>query len=311
MVQLNRHPDISLMFEADVLKLHEVPYTGRLKADWATRLNFWNGALFRHGLDHEHLRKKGVRSADAAHEIYKRYCSFKGSRVGGEKAPSYAASANRLRSTFPGAKFIVIWRDPWEILSSMRRASVHDAFFRRRNMAIRLIGDLSALQREVNIMKRANAGVLEIHYDELIGHFADTLDKAFTFLGVPSVNLSDYKADLSSVPDGRHHERLFDNSVSKRTGSYVVKTDERRKIARYVCLWKKVYPDLLLAKRMPEIASDIRAVGAIEQFLDLLRYRALLLKGEFTLTLYEWLPIYLLKNYRLLRGRKIWPQVIE
>ena len=48
---LNQHPEIGLMYEAELPLLSSLFLGGRSKSDWPERWEFWNNALSRHGLD--------------------------------------------------------------------------------------------------------------------------------------------------------------------------------------------------------------------------------------------------------------------
>jgi len=48
---LNKHPQVNLMYEADLLLLRPVFLKPARFSDWAERWQFWNQAFERHGLD--------------------------------------------------------------------------------------------------------------------------------------------------------------------------------------------------------------------------------------------------------------------
>src|SRR5581483_9621087 len=48
---LNKHPQVGLMYEADLMLLRPVFWKHRGSCDWAERWQFWNQAFSRHGLN--------------------------------------------------------------------------------------------------------------------------------------------------------------------------------------------------------------------------------------------------------------------
>jgi hypothetical protein len=85
-VLLNQHPQIALLYEADLPMLRPLFYVQRPKARWLERWDFWNDSVMkRHQLspDHIHPQTTGLRAATEA--TYRSYAQAKGAAIWGRK----------------------------------------------------------------------------------------------------------------------------------------------------------------------------------------------------------------------------------
>src|SRR6266496_3666877 len=48
---MNQHPEIALLYEADLPMLRPLFFLRRKKAEWLARWDFWNDSLLRHRID--------------------------------------------------------------------------------------------------------------------------------------------------------------------------------------------------------------------------------------------------------------------
>jgi len=139
---LNKHSDVALLYEADLGCFYPEWFARRLKSDWFERIEFWNGCMGRHGVSRPADLSRNPTSEDAALWLYKHYAARKEARIFGEKSPSYADCLEELAKKFPGARFIVLWRDPLSVCESVCRAGETSRFFRKSGMVSRVLAHL-------------------------------------------------------------------------------------------------------------------------------------------------------------------------
>src|SRR5580692_1573945 len=129
---LNKHPEIALLYEADVACFHPPLLGRRLKKDWFERADFWNSSMQRHGISQPVNLPLRPGPSEAAVWLYKNYADRKGARIYGEKSPSYADCLEKLLTGFPNSRLIVLWRNPIDVCDSVCRAGKTSRFFRKR-----------------------------------------------------------------------------------------------------------------------------------------------------------------------------------
>src|ERR1700676_1695534 len=127
---LNQHPQVALLYEGDlpVMRPLFLFSGGCAKSDWLERWEFWNRGASRHGIDGSSIPPRlDIRSTTEA--VCKQYAERKNPTIWGCKRPQYYACLPELAREFPNAKFIVIWRDPNAICSSIVRAAARSHYF--------------------------------------------------------------------------------------------------------------------------------------------------------------------------------------
>ena len=135
---LNQHPQIALMYECDVWDFPGAASRQRFAGNWLERQEFYNQALSRHRLIFGG-RLNGLENIQAPDDLYRCHRDAKDALLCGEKAPGYATRLAQLSRQYPGAWFILIWRDPVEVYRSILKAGQTTPFFRRPGMLHRLI----------------------------------------------------------------------------------------------------------------------------------------------------------------------------
>src|SRR3954468_14330309 len=65
---MNQHPDIALLYEADLPMLRPLFFLRRKKSDWLARWDFWNDSLKRHRINVDNIEPHAstVQAATAA-----------------------------------------------------------------------------------------------------------------------------------------------------------------------------------------------------------------------------------------------------
>ncbi len=208
---LNNHPDIALMYEANLLTA--LPGRGALSAGSRRKIERLNHAFSRHGLDD--LLEGGPMTAE---QIYSEAAKRLGKTVGGEKSPDYQGCLPDLFRRHPKAHFVVIWRNPVETARSLADAAERNRFFRRHGMLHRLIAAQEKLARDSAGVAQKGGRVMHVSYDELLADAGEVCERLCAFLGVRhDPQMTDLgRADLSVVPEGDHHSQLRAGVIRRR-----------------------------------------------------------------------------------------------
>jgi Sulfotransferase family len=214
---LNQHPAIALTYEANVLKFWPAIRNNALYKDWGERLEFWNQTFSRHCLDFTQVSQAQNRH-DAALALYRAYASRKGASIIGAKAPVYQGRVVAIASEFPAAKFIILWRSPWEILRSIRRAGRTTRFFAAPTWAQYTAIGVKQLLYDCESLRASNRPVFQLNYRLLIADRAKTFRSICEFLNIPfnEKMITLEGADTSAVPPGDHHATLRSSRISIR-----------------------------------------------------------------------------------------------
>src|SRR6185369_7738971 len=111
---LNQNPKIALMYECDVWNFPRPLLNYRFKQNWAERIEFYNQALSRHRMvsGKNHALLKRIRQPV---DLYRAFGARKGAVACGEKSPFYCSRLEQLHRQYPGASFILVWRNPVEV----------------------------------------------------------------------------------------------------------------------------------------------------------------------------------------------------
>ena len=301
---LNQHPQISLLYEGELPVMRPLFAGGSAKSDWLTRWEFWNQGPSRHGIDGSTIPPSmDIRSTTEA--VCRQYAERKGATIWGCKSPQYYDCLPQLAQEFPNAKFIVIWRDPTPICSSIVRAAAGSHYFARRGMILRALLGLEELKRGCEELVRQGAAVHQLHYEDLTRDPAAEMTAICSFLQIPfdprMLSLED--ADRSAIYLDEHHSLVNGKGiVSSARRPEALSTSAKHKIQRYVRWWKDqsngqwpVHP------RQTEAGTP--APGLFERWRDKILYFWFARYESLGLWIYSFLPLWILSAYRTVRNR--------
>lgn len=306
---LNKHSQIALMYEGDLLLLKPL-FWARGASGWMARWNFWNKAVDRHQLDTART-PSNISQVQRAMEITcKDYALRKGARIWGDKVVNSYDSLVSLSEFFPEARFVIIWREPAAIFRSIMRAAQGRSWFANRaGMSCRFVAAHRNLRDQCDRLLHRGARVHEIHYERLVTDPEGTTAGICTFLDIPFCSgLACLDgADQSAISEGAHHSLVRSGTiVSSLERTEILPPHVRRKIDRYVSLWQEQ-----TAGKWPVVwsprACDTAKPSLLERFLDRCTYRCLRLIDALTVLVYCYAPLRLLEKVRRIRHRRYEP----
>ena len=306
---LNLHPQIKLLFEADLLSHTLVATSAFTGQNWWERLDFYNSSCRRHGLVPE-AEWKEVRTAQgAATALYRQYAG-KEARYMGEKAPSYYNRLGYLSRKFPDARFVVIWRNPHSVISSIIAAGKNHYFFSNGSLPLRALMGFEQMQRDTLALRARNVGVFDLCYEDLSENPEPWLKSICEFLEIPfdPRMLELDHADYSMFPPGEHHAKVRSGQMRRSDRSAeAVQNPIQNKIPRYLSRWKALFGDRLASRRYWR-HTDAKPPGWAEVALDQLNYNlARFYAEQFTPFIYGFFPLKALRLYRSWRGKTFAP----
>jgi hypothetical protein len=294
-VLLNKHPQVALMYEADLLLLRPVFLKPPIFQDWAARWEFWNQAFSRHGLDRAQFANNIREFSSAFGAVHQAYARRKGARIWGDKSPNYYDQLVGIAKDFPQARFIIVWRHPVETVgATIRAAATGNAYFRKPGMALRSLLGSRVLKRQCDAIVAAGASVHQVQYGDLVSRTADVMKSICQFLEIPyDPSLSTLEgADRSAVYEGKHHCLLRNDVIVAGPRPDVLDPRLREKIDRYLTLWRESdFPKPRTISRGPTPSPAKRR-------LDQLCYRLYRALDACTRVAFCFLPISLLRLYR-------------
>jgi hypothetical protein len=278
---------------------------GSAKSDWFERWDFWNRGPSRHGIVGSEIAP-GLDISATTEAVCKQYADRKNATLWGCKSPQYYDCLPRLAREFPNAKFIVIWRDPTAICSSIVRAAAGSHYFARRGMILRALLGLEALKRGSDQLTRQATLVHQLHYEDLVRDPAAEMTAICRFLQIPfdSRMLTLEDADRSAIYLDEHHSLVNGKGiVNSARRPEALAPSAKRKIQRYIRLWKNrsggqwpVYP-----AGQPD--SGIGEPGPLEMWRDRILYFWFNRYDSLVLFIYSFLPLWVLSGYRAVRNR--------
>jgi hypothetical protein len=299
---LNQHPQIALMYEADLFLLQPLFSRKGSNPDWLARWEFWNSALSRHQLRLERIPGAVPDLPTGAIAVWQEYG---GTAVMGEKSPNYFDCLPRLSQQFPGARFIVIWRDLGDICRSMVRARAGSSFFSKPGILHRAVIGYYKLKLGRDALLSHGIPVHEIQYEEMVQDPALVMGGICKFLKIPfdprMTSLQGF--DPSSIYEGCHHNQVKGGKIQRsRESGEVLSPRLRRKIQRYVRYWRQQSRDAwpLYPKSQDDISDS---PSAFDRFCDELVFRGLRTLDRFTVFAYCYAPFRLLQSYRSFKNR--------
>lgn len=299
---LNQHPQVSLLYEDELPLLWPLFLGGHAREDWPERWEFWNQALSRHKLNITDLPHKVSGMREACESAWKSYAPQ--AAIRGCKSPNYFDCLPRLAKEFPDAKFIVIWRDPFDVCRSVVRART-DSFFARRGMLLRALLGCRDLKDGYDHLATHGNQVYAVQYEDLVVNPAEIMEGVCRFLDIDfdrrMVSLKD--ADRSAIYEASHHEMVNSEKIVPGKKKPEVLPDRvRRKISAYVAFWKRESAGSW--PRFPEASQNYaRPLFFLERMADRIFYRGLRTFDQAVAAVYCYLPIDLLQKYRASRGR--------
>ena len=219
---LNKHPQIALLYEGDLHVLRPLFWMPAARKWKLRRWEFWNQGLERHNLEVNNFSGSDLRTMSG--EAYRLYADNEGALIGGEKSPNYFDAIARLARDFPDARFIVIWRDPAAICSSVIRAAKKaHSWFNRKGMWLRVLLGMEAMRIECNRLVRRGTRIHEMSYESLVRDPVETMEGICRFLEIPFVPqmASLEGADRSAIYEAGPHEmvrtqRIISSPASRR-----------------------------------------------------------------------------------------------
>jgi hypothetical protein len=300
---LNQHPQIALLYEGDLHLLSSQFMRRRGASDIVARWDFWNTAARRHRIEPEQLPAKLADAKSALRASYEVYARRKGASIAGEKSPNYYDRVTELAREFPDARFLVIWRNPFSVCASIVAARSRCFWFDRRGMVLRALVGFSRLKRQCDEVRKQGASLLEINYEDLVSDTDGVMRRICGFLEIPfdpRMTSLDH-ADVSAIYPEEHHSKVRREGIHLMPErSYLIPSDIREKIERYVGSWREVFPSWAVN------AGDSRGaaprLGRVEATLDQVAYGALRFYDRMILLLYSAGPLWPLKTYRIARN---------
>jgi Sulfotransferase family len=300
---LNQHPQIALMYEADLHLLQPLFWIPGTRRRWVDRWEFWNHGLGRHGLERNQTLEEVRSLRAAARTAYSEYAEKKGAIIGGEKSPNYFDCLTQLADDFPDARFIVIWRDPASVCRSvLQAASQTHSWFDRRGISLRVLIGLEKMREECDQLISRGVPVFEVRFPVLINSPEETMKGICRFLGIPFVPAmaSLAGADRSAIYEGRHHALVNGEKIvasSKRAGALPKRLGS--KINRYIALWHEID-----SRRWPEPSPRSAKPSPMERAWDRFCYRCLRALDSMVVFIYCSAPLRLLGTFRDIKHRR-------
>jgi len=302
---LNKHPQLGLFYEGDLLLLRPMFYLGRTRKNWLEKWEYWNAGVSRHGLDSFRPSTTIGSLASAAESAGREYCTKKGATVWGCKSPSYYNRLLTLARDFPTARFLVIWRDPEEICQSIIKAAASSRWFASSGMMCRALLACEMLKKQCDTLVSRRIPLHQIHYNQLVEDTEPTMRRICEFLDLPFVSAVTTLdgADRGAVFKGAHHSLVNGTQIiSSRNEKQELPAELKTKIGRYTALWKdKFGEDWLLCRYLSHVPE--KPPGKWEMARDRILFWLLRIKDAASTLAYSLLPLRLWRLYRGIKYR--------
>jgi hypothetical protein len=301
---LNQHPEIGLMYESDILTLWPIFFPRRKSASWLSKIDFWNQALTRHKIDCASIDPNITDLPNAFRAVAQQYAANKNATIWGCKSPNYYDRMNQLAELFPSAKFIVIWRDPAEVVQSIVRAAKTNAWFARPGTELRALLGYRRMKQEVDRLERRRTALFQLQYEDLVANPVVTMHAICDFIGIafdPKMGSLE-GADRSAVYDGDHHAMVKSSGiVATRDRAEVLSPQLKRKVERYVVCWRKQSQGSWPARAV--VAENTAAASFLERIFDYVCYATFRAADRIVPIAYAVAPTALWQRYRQMKSR--------
>jgi hypothetical protein len=297
---LNQHQRISLLYEGDLALLWPLFLVPGGKSRWMERWNFWNQAVERHSIDAEELPGDAANVRTAVTAAYRAYARKKGADIWGCKSPTYYTHLTQLADLFPEARFLVIWRNPVEVASSIVRAAETAPWFRGSGLLLRAMLGARVLKKQCDQLVKRGARIHQLQYERLTENPEAEMRAICEFLEIAyDPRMTSLKgADTSAIYAGGHHEKVKGRKIApEESKAEAIDPAWKAKIERYCALWLKQtggkWPEF-----PPPGSSNTKPASLGERLADWLsfqKYRAI----DFAkVVVYSFAPIGMLAKYR-------------
>jgi hypothetical protein len=298
---LNQNPALALMYECDVWNFPEPLLTHRFKHHWAERTEFFNQALSRHRIiseDDQH----GLDKIRTPGDLYRAYGALKGAAFCGEKSPFYCSRLEQLHHQYPGAAFILIWRNPAEVYRSVLKAAQTSRFFNKPGMLSRMLYHQEQAILQSERIEAKGARLFRVDYSNILDQTEKTCRDICAFLGVPfnSRMLELDKADLSTLYPSPHHAYLRRGIIERQIyKKELVPPRILKKLERYRHRWEMKQTKWLKLPACPQRESE---PGPIEFIYHNALGKVLTIYDSLVRAVFEFMPLTWLRVYRLLKS---------
>jgi len=301
---LNQHPEIGLMYESDLALLTPLFFIPRNTAWWASKVDSWNQALTRHKIDVSAIPENITDLPSAFRALAEQYAQKKGATIWGCKSPSYYDCMNMLADWYPAAKFIVIWRDPADVLRSIVRAANKASWFARPGTDLRALLGYRRMKQEADQLERRGASIYQLQYDDLVRDPKSALTDICGFIGIrydPRM-ASLEGADRSAVYSGEHHSGVKSSTIQAQGQRPEVLSPElKAKIERYVVHWRRESNGQWPLNAA--VSDGTPAASGFERTTDRMRHRVVRLRDEIVPFFYAFTPVSVWQKYRQMKSR--------
>jgi hypothetical protein len=303
---LNKHPQVALMYEGDLLLLRPVFLKPKAFCDWAERWEFWNGALQRHGLAVTDVVAGISHFPNAFSAAHRLFAQRHGATIWGDKSPNYYDRLNQMADDFPQARFIIVWRDPNGTANSiLRAASLGSPYFSRMGAALCGLLGYGLFKKECDRLLTRGKPVCQVSYEDLILDTSSVMRRVCEFLQIPyDDSLSNLEgADRSAIFDGQHHANVKSDKIVRGPSPTLVTASLRAKIGQYLSWWHQIYG--VGWPPYPQPADHAaQPPNRLPRLIDLALYHVLRTRDRVSPIVFSFIPISLLRRYRDLKRHR-------
>jgi hypothetical protein len=302
---LNKHPQVALMYEADLLLLRRLFLKPKPFCDWAERWEFWNESFCRHGLAATDAPEGISDFPSAFRSVHQAYAKQRGATIWGDKSPNYYDRLNEMADDFPNARFILVWRDPKGTANSiLRAAALGNSYFSRKGAVHCGLLGYEVFKKECDQLLRRGKPVCQVNYEDLIRDTPGVMRQVCEFLQIRyDDSLSSLAgADRSAILEGQHHANLRGDKIVGGSRPELTGASLRTKISQYVTHWHRLfgvwppYPQLEENTFQPPIGFS--------RFIDRSFYRVARIRDRISPIVFSFIPMVPLLRYRELKKRR-------
>ncbi len=296
---LNKHLQVALMFEGDLICLRSTFLKPSLFRNWAERWELYDQALNRHRLPLAEVDGPSdfVGAFTRAHQLF---ALRKGASIWGDKSPAYFNRLNRIADDFPDARFIIVWRNPKDTANAvLRAAAVGSTHFQRRGAVLREFLGYETLKNECDGLLDRGKPVCQVNYEDLVSQTSSVMRQVCDFLHIPyDDSLSSLEgADRSAIYHGPNHANIRSDKIVQGPRPDHVSPVLREKIERYVAWWHQVYGATWPAYPQ-SVDPGVLPPTRISRVVDSMLYRIWRTRDRIARIAFCFAPIFLLRHLR-------------